>query len=239
MTAEPGNSRTVLVVEDDPDLRELLETNLRIAGYRTVAAADGHGALQQARAHRPDAVLLDLMLPGVPGSEVLSRLRADADLGAVPVVLLTARAEESDHLVGLALGADDYITKPFSMKVLLARLQTLLRRSSQPAQAPRRVRIGGVEVDLDTHQVTAATGPLKLTLTEFRILAALASAEGRVLSRRQLVSTAIGQGVMVTERTIDVHVVALRRKLGAQGTLIRTVRGVGYRMVEHAIGRSV
>jgi DNA-binding response OmpR family regulator len=226
----PSSGRALLIVEDDADLRDMLEINLRRMGYRTATAGDGHEALRQARAHKPDLVLLDLMIPGMQGTEVATRLRSGA--GAAPaIIMLTARAEETDELVGLALGADDYITKPFSLKVLLARIEAVLRRSGGASAGPgaRRLRVGPIEVDLDSHEVRADGEPVKLTLTEFRILAALAGAQRRVLSRQELMSVAIGTGVLVTDRTIDVHVTAIRRKLGAHAPIVQTVRGVGYR----------
>lgn len=229
-----ASGRTLLIVEDDAALREMLEINLRRAGYTTLAAQDGPGGLRQAVTHRPDLVILDVMLPGLSGTELASRLRADPVLRGTPVIMVTARAEEMDELVGLAVGADDYITKPFSIKVLLARIEAVLRRAASRGATGRKVRIGELEVDLDAHEATAAGRAVKLTLTEFRILAALVGAEGRVLTRQELISTAIGSGVMVTDRTIDVHVTGIRRKLGSLGGLIVTVRGVGYRVGEGA-----
>jgi two-component system phosphate regulon response regulator PhoB len=222
----------VLVVEDERDLAELLALHLGRAGYQTFTAHEGHRALELASAHRPTAIILDVMLPGLSGTEIAARVRADPALRDTLILMLTARAEEVDQLVGLAVGADDYMTKPFSVKVLLARLEALLRRA-----APRRadapiLRLGKVELNTDTHETSAAGEAVRLTLTEFRILAALLGAGGRVLSRHELVSKAIGPGISVTDRTIDVHMTALRKKLGSQGGLIHTVRGVGYRASE-------
>jgi two-component system phosphate regulon response regulator PhoB len=234
MSATPAQAtrRTVLIVEDDADLREMLELNLQRAGYRTLTAAGGHAALKLASEQRPDLVLLDRMLPEIEGAEVAARLRSDPALGGLAIIMLTARAQETDELVGLAVGADDYITKPFSLQVLLARIEAVLPRTSRPAApAPgtRRVRVGSIELDLDAHEAAVDGRPLHLTLTEFRILAALVGAERRVLSRQQLMSAAIGTGVLVTDRTIDVHITAIRKKLGHHGALIQTVRGVGYK----------
>jgi DNA-binding response OmpR family regulator len=226
---------TVLVVEDERDLAELLALHLRRAGYQTFISHDGLGGLELARRHHPDLLVLDVMIPGLSGTEVASRVRADPSLAGVLIVMLTAKSEEVDQLVGLAVGADDYITKPFSVKVLIAKIQALLRRASGAAGAGAPsppLRLGGIEVNTASHEARAGGEPLKLTLTEFRILAALLRAGGRVLSRHELVSKAIGPGITVTDRTIDVHMTALRKKLGHHGALIHTVRGVGYRASE-------
>jgi len=222
-------NKLILVVEDETDLAELVAFNLSKAGYRTQTASDGRTAVQRIAAQIPDLVLLDLMLPGLTGTEIASRLRTDPATAKLPIIMLTAKADEVDQLVGLAVGADDYITKPFSMKVLLARVDAVLRRAGETAPADSGLRLGDLHIDLDSHQVAAAGEPIKLTLTEFRLLAALVQASGRVLSRRHLMSRAMGPGVTVTERTIDVHMTAIRKKLGSCGGLIRTVRGVGYR----------
>jgi DNA-binding response OmpR family regulator len=167
---------------------------------------------------------------------VASRLRTDPSTAKVPIVMLTAKADEVDQLVGLAVGADDYITKPFSMKVLAARIDAVLRRTGERHGSESKITIGDVVIDLGTHEAAAGGVPVKLTLTEFRLLTALVQAKGRVLSRRHLMSRAMGPGVTVTERTIDVHMTAIRKKLGASGGMIRTVRGVGYRAASEPEG---
>jgi DNA-binding response OmpR family regulator len=228
-------SARILVVEDQRDLAELLVFNLTRSGYEATAVHDGREALEQIRKSTPDLLLLDVMLPGLTGTELASRLRADAATASLPIIMLTARTEEVDELVGLTVGADDYITKPFSTKVLLARIEAVLRRAAAAASdspAARRLRVGGLELDLDTHQALVAGRPVRLTLTEFRLLASLLAVEGRVLSRHHLINKAMGPGVLVTERTIDVHMTAIRKKLGEHGGLIQTVRGVGYRVSE-------
>jgi len=229
-----ATKKHILVVEDERDLVELLEINLRRAGFEVSSAADGRAALARARSLGPDLVLLDLMLPHLSGSEVAQRLRAEPATASIPIIMLTARADEVDQIVGLTIGADDYITKPFSMKILLARVQAVLRRATDSPRAPGRLALGQVEVDTASHQVRIDGEPVQLTLTEFRLLASLLLARGRVLSRGDLMTKAMGPGVLVTERTIDVHITALRRKLGPAGGLIRTVRGVGYRASEAA-----
>lgn len=221
---------TILVVDDERDLLELVSYNLKSAGYEVVTAGTGRQALDLIAAKPPDLVLLDLMLPGLTGTEVAGRIRANPATASLPIIMLTAKGGEVDQLVGLAVGADDYIPKPFSMKVLLARIAAVLRRSASkdPAQH-RELTMQSVRVDLETHEVTVGGEAVKLTLTEFRLLAALLQASGRVLSRAALMSKAMGPGVTVTERTIDVHITAVRKKLGAMGAIIKTVRGVGYR----------
>jgi DNA-binding response OmpR family regulator len=228
-------SARVLVVEDQRDLAELLVFNLVRSGYEATAVHDGREALEQIRKSTPDLVLLDVMLPGLTGTELASRLRADSATASLPIIMLTARSEEVDELVGLTVGADDYITKPFSTKVLLARIEAVLRRAAAAANdspAARMLRVGDLALNLDTHQALVAGRPVRLTLTEFRLLASLLAVEGRVLSRHHLINKAMGPGVLVTERTIDVHMTAIRKKLGEHGGLIQTVRGVGYRVSE-------
>lgn len=224
-----GKKRRVLVVDDERDLVELVAYNLKQNGYDVAVAFDGRSALAAVAKERPDLVLLDVMLPGLSGTEVASRLRADAATATLPIVMLTAKADEVDQVVGLTVGADDYITKPFSTKVLLARIEALLRRAAARPEPADALKLGPIEIDPDTHEARADGRTLKLTLTEFRLLAALIGAGGRVLSRHRLMSLAMGPGITVTERTIDVHITAIRRKLGEHGAIIRTVRGVGYR----------
>lgn len=222
----------ILVVDDERDLAEMIGFNLTRAGYGTSVVHDGRTALASVAQTRPDLILLDLMLPELSGTEVASRIRTDPGTASIPIIMLTAKTDEVDQLVGLTLGADDYVTKPFSIKVLLARIEAVLRRSGRVTSGDAPVRLGGVLIDLTTHEVTVDGKPIKLTLTEFRLLAALAQANGRVLSRHHLMSRAMGPGVTVTERTIDVHMTAIRKKLGKYGPLIRTVRGVGYRATQ-------
>ncbi|UYV12303.1 MAG: response regulator transcription factor [Phycisphaera sp.] len=227
-----GEEKVILIVEDERDLSDLLEYNLGTNGYRTITAHTGREGLSMARAHGPDLVLLDLMLPELPGTEVAKQIRADKALGRVPIIMLTAKGDEVDQVVGLAVGADDYVTKPFSMKVLLARIEAVFRRSHQGGRSSEQVlRLGGVALDLETHEATLEGNSIPFTLTEFRLLSALIEADGKVLSRADLMSHAMGPGVTVTERTIDVHITSIRRKMGRWGQQIKTVRGVGYRAV--------
>jgi len=217
----------ILVVEDERQLADLLAYNLRREGYEVALAHDGREGLNKARAALPDAVVLDLMLPVLGGLEVCRELRAGERTRQIPVLILTAKAEETDQLVGFSLGADDYVTKPFSVKVLLQRVKALLRRADAPGGAADAVEHAGVRVDRVRHEATVDGAGVDLTRTEFRLLECLLRQPGRVFTRAQLMDAAMGE-VAVLERTIDVHVKALRRKLG-RPDLIETVRGVGYR----------
>jgi DNA-binding response OmpR family regulator len=233
--AAPSKGRpTVLVVDDEKDLVDLIAYNLQRNGYDVLTANTGDAALEFATRDRPSLVLLDLMLPGLSGTEVARRLRADGRTAAIPIIMLTAKSEETDVVVGLTLGADDYVTKPFSMKILLARLANVLRRADAGLTAAdddggtATLRAGPLAIDPDKHEVTVDGEPVKLTLTEFKLLSALVTARGRVLTRDQLMDKAMGVDVSVTDRAIDVHVTAIRKKLGLAHWLVRTVRGVGY-----------
>lgn len=243
-----GNAgKRILIVEDERDLAEMLSYNLTRAGYAPIVAQDGPRAIQLAQASPPDGVILDLMLPGLGGLEVARVLRETPSTTSIPILMLTARAEEADELAGLAAGADDYVTKPFSVRVLLARVEALLRRvpsvadvagtpgnagaSGSPADgAGHQITLGLVHADLDQHSITSDGQPVKLTLTEFKLLVALMASPKRVLSRNELIAKVMGSGIIVTSRTIDVHIAAIRKKLGHAGGQIRTVRGVGYQM---------
>ncbi len=219
----------ILIADDEPDLLDLVAINLESAGYGVICARDGVEALGAVRASLPDLVILDVMMPLLSGVEVARRIRADPACSRIPVLLLTARVGESDQVSGLAAGADDYITKPFSVRVLLARVEAALRRAPVRSPAQSVLRLADIEVRLDSHEVLCGDERLALTPTEFRLLVALIEASGRVLHREELVRKGMGPGVAVTDRAIDVHMAALRRKLGASAGLIRTVRGVGYR----------
>ncbi|MBS0195381.1 MAG: response regulator [Planctomycetes bacterium] len=223
------SSKQILVVDDERDLAELLVYNLKRAGYDVVTAFNGRAALEAIGGRVPDLILLDVMLPELSGTEVASRVRSNPQTANVPIIMLTAKGEEVDQIVGLTVGADDYIPKPFSMKVLLARIEAVLRRSERAAQPGGTLLMGGLRISPETHEVTVHNEPIKLTLTEFRLLASLVQAGGKVLNRQMLMARAMGAGVTVTERTIDVHMTAIRKKLGECSGIIKTVRGVGYR----------
>ena len=224
--------RTILVVEDEPQIAALVRDYLEHAGFAVLAAADGGSALTAARQRRPDAVVLDLGLPVVDGLDVVRALRRDS---TVPIVILTARGDESDRVAGLELGADDYVVKPFSPKELVARIRAVLRRVEAAAQPAEQLLAGELEVDLARRRVTVAGRPVQLTPTEFELLAALAREPGRVLTRGQLLDAVHGFSLESYERAIDGHVKNLRRKIepdpGAP-RYVRTVHGVGYALAE-------
>ena len=222
--------RTVLVVDDNVKIVEVLSAYLEAEGYRAVVAYDGPTAEQLARSERPDIALVDIMLPGVDGLELTRRLQREHDL---PVILVTARAEEVDRLVGLELGADDYITKPFSPREVVARVKAVLRRGERAAREGGVLHVGDLEVDTETREVRAAGSRVELTRTEFDILATMAAHPGRVYSRLRLLEAAQGDAFEGYERTVDAHVKNLRRKLGddpKEPRYIRTVFGVGYKV---------
>lgn len=219
----------VLVIEDDRSLAEVLAYNLKQAGYDVIVATDGQDGLLQAELKTPEIVILDLMLPVIDGLDVCRRLRAGAATKETLIVMLTAKAEESDELIGFSLGADDYVTKPFSVKVLLERIKALRRRRLADPSGDEVTSRLGVTVNRRRHQASIDGQPLPLTRSEFRLLDTLIRQAGRVFHRSELIDAALGEDTMVMERTIDVHIRALRRKMGEHADLIETVRGVGYR----------
>ncbi|HTW93531.1 MAG TPA: response regulator [Tepidisphaeraceae bacterium] len=233
--ASTPTKRRILVVDDERDIVDLLRYNLSKNGYEVLVAYDGNEALELARRELPDLIVLDLMLPVVTGTEVARRLKGEAATAGIPIVMLTAKGEETDVVVGLTLGADDYVTKPFSVKILMARLATVLRRSegAAPGEGGPLLKAGPLTIDTAKHEVEVDGEAIKLTLTEFKLLSALLNARGRVLTRDQLMDKAMGTDVFVTDRAIDVHVTAIRKKLGKSHWLVRTVRGVGYRLREN------
>jgi two-component system phosphate regulon response regulator PhoB len=222
---------TVLLVEDERDIADLVRYHVEKAGMRVVHAADGGTALRLARAELPDVVVLDLMLPGLDGLEVCRQLRREAATRRLPIIMLTARGEEVDRVVGLELGADDYVVKPFSPRELIARIRAVLRRSDGPVPEPTGRATGELHVDEARHAVTVGGRPVELTAKEFGLLAALMRADGRVLGREQLLETVWGYGnaAEIESRTVDVHVRRLRAKLGSEARRIVTVKAVGYR----------
>src|SRR6266850_1618481 len=223
-------ARDVLVVEDEPDIRRLVVLHLERDGFRCRTAASGPDALREVKEAVPDLVVLDLMLPELDGLEVCRRLRRDASTASVPIIMLTAKSDEVDRVVGLEIGADDYVAKPFSPKELVARVRAVLRRA-RPEPAPRVLSQSAVTLDPARHLVTLHGRRLELTPKEFDLLQALLEAAGRVLSREHLLSRVWGyaRADEIESRTVDVHVRRLRAKLGDAGTLITTVKSVGYR----------
>ena len=223
---------TVLVIDDEKDLLELVRYNLEKEHLDVITATDGQSGLDIGLRHKPDLVLLDLMMPGMSGLEVCKQLRADARTGRVPIIMLTAKAAETDKIVGLEMGADDYITKPFSVRELLARVRAVLRRSSPEAPAGEVIRRAKLVIDVSKHEITWDGKRVNLTATEFRILEYLVTRPGRVLSRDEIIDAALGRDASVFNRTIDVHITALRKKLGDGGPHIETVRGFGYKWTD-------
>ena len=232
--------QSVLVVEDEDDIRELVSYNLLKEGYQVAGVASGEDALAAVEAKPPDLILLDLMLPGLDGLSVCRKLKGKPQTGAIPVVMLTAKGEESDIVAGLNMGADDYIAKPFSPKVLLARIRAVLRRAAeedQPAEEEEEDDGESIEVrDLlihpGRHEVLVRGKPVELTATEFKLLHLLAQRPGWVFTRQKILDGVHGNNYAITERAVDVQVVGLRRKLGPAGAYLETVRGVGYRFKE-------
>jgi two-component system phosphate regulon response regulator PhoB len=222
-------SQRILIVDDEADLRELVRYQLEGAGFQTREATTGSEALDAARSWKPDAVILDLMLPDIPGTEVCRALRSDPVLRDTAVIMLTARGEEVDRVVGFELGADDYVTKPFSPRELTLRLQAVLKRVRGGAVADEDLRIGDLLIQRGSHRVYVKGRELSLTATEFKLLLHLASTRGRVQTRDYLLDAVWGDETHVTLRTVDTHMKRLREKLGSAKAYIETVRGVGYR----------
>lgn len=228
---------TILVVDDEDDLRKVLDFNLRNAGFETLLAATGQEAIDLAKAHHPDLILLDIMLPDMQGTKVCKELKTDAETRDIPVVMVSARGEEIDRVVGFELGADDYVTKPFSVREVVLRVRAILKRVSPEEEVIEvkvedKIDFGDLELDRARHRVWLADEEVKLTATEFRLLETFLVRRGRVQTRDALLKDVWGEDITVTPRTVDTHVKRLREKLGDSGTYIETVRGVGYRFAE-------
>jgi len=231
--------KTILLVEDDADLLEVLRLTFEMEGFHCVEAQDGEAALDKARRYAPDIVILDLMLPKLDGIEVCRRLRANPAFHGLPILMLTARSEESDVVLGLGIGADDYLAKPARPRELVARVRNLLRRGGvqDPVVNDKMIAVGELVVDPVRFEVRfGEEPPIQLTPTEFKLLQTLAGRPGRVYRRAELLDATIGAGAIVTERNIDTHIKAVRKKLGDHGELIETVRGVGYRFHDQVSG---
>jgi len=224
--------QVIAALDDEPDLLELLKVNLRKAGYRFEGFEEAEGLYRYLEREKPDLILLDLMLPGTDGLEVCRHIRGSEALAGIPIIMLTARGDESDKVVGLELGADDYVTKPFSVKELVARIHAVLRRPRGGEAAARRIVIDPLVIDIDRFEVTVEGAKTDLTATEFKILQLLASRKGRVFTRDQILDFLWGQEKAVVDRTIDVHIRNLREKLGRAASLIKNIRGVGYKLEE-------
>ncbi len=225
----------ILVIEDDEDIQELLKFNLAKEGYQVSAAETGEDGLRMATQNLPDLILLDLMLPKIDGLEVCKRIRAHPRASGIPIIMLTAKGEEADVVTGLEIGADDYIAKPFSPKVVIARVRNILRRREKTAPAgDEPLKIRDIFIHPGRHEVSIKNKPVDLTFTEFRVLQLLATRPGWVFTRQQIVDGVRGEDYAVTERSVDVQIVGLRKKMGPSGAMIETVRGVGYRFKDEA-----
>ena len=223
---------TILIVEDDPDIVDLLQYTLEREGYPVIVAKDGERGLFEAQSRKPGLVLLDLMLPGKDGLEICRTLKADRSTRGIPVVMLTAKGEESDVVLGLELGAEDYVRKPFSPRELVARVRAVLRRGTAQPIEKTRLEVGGVVLDRERHEVSLDGEHLEFTRSEFRLLWTLARHPGRVYTRDELVERLTDGETIILERNIDVHVSAIRKKLGSDRNIIGTVRGVGYKCID-------
>jgi two-component system, OmpR family, phosphate regulon response regulator PhoB len=227
--------KRIIIVEDEQDFGELVAGRLTREHYDVEVVCDGLEGLRKIRTKPPDLVLLDLMLPGMSGTEIATELRSDPRTERLPIIMMTAKNAENDIVVGLHAGADDYVTKPFSMSVLAARISAVLRRAgSSAAQKSGVLRAGPICIDRHCHRVRIDDQSIPLTLTEFRLLVVIVAGNGRVFTRDQLVDGAIGYNAVVTDRTIDVHITSLRRKLGSARRYVETVRGAGYRLATAA-----
>ena len=226
----------ILVIEDEQDILTNIKLRLENRGFTVFTATSGEEGFEIALKKSPDMILLDLMLPGIGGLGVLSQIRNEKKTSDIPVIIVSALGEESDVVVGLESGADDYVSKPFNTAVLIARINAILRRNRVQDET-ETLTVGPVQINLDAFSVSVDDQPITLTGAEFRLLLTLAKSKGRVLTRNQLIDNVLGNDMIVTERTIDVHITALRSKLGKARTMIETVRGVGYRLNPSAEGQ--
>src|SRR6266852_8542240 len=226
---ETGSGRNILIIEDETDVADLLSLNLRKAGFRVSTAGDGASGLQKARDNRPDFIILDLMLPKMPGLEVCRTLKGDPATRHIPIMMLTAKAEEIDRIVGLEFGADDYVTKPFSPREVILRIQAILRRGDSTPEE-EHLSAGSIVIDPARHHVSVAGKRVNLTSIEFKLLRTLMQRRGRVQGRDRLLNDVWGYESVIDTRTVDTHVRRLRKKLGKAADVIESVRGFGYRM---------
>ena len=222
------STETVLVIEDEEDIADLIAHNVREAGFHAIVAQNGTSALKMIDSHPPDLIVLDLMLPDLDGNEICRTLKRKKATQSIPIIMVTAKGEEVDRIVGLELGADDYIVKPFSTRELILRIKNVLRRWKGPKTKKTTLSHGDVVLDLDAHKLTVGGKRVELTLTEFKLLHELLENKGRVRSREILLNNVWGYSFEGYERTVDTHIQRLRRKLSNLGTIIETVRGIGY-----------
>ncbi len=223
---------SILVVEDEEDIVDLIEYHLKQSGFSVITALDGPSGLERARKEHPSLIILDLMLPEMDGKDICRALKSNPSTQSIPILMLTAKAEEVDRIVGFELGADDYVTKPFSPKELVLRVKAILRRKEVPQEGEKIIQIGDLLIDIDRHHVAVKKDPVRLTSTEFKLLVELASKKGRVLSREHLLDKVWGYTYEGYARTVDTHIRRVREKLGPSGDYIETIRGVGYRFKE-------
>lgn len=222
----------IVLIEDEEDIAALIKMQAEMSGYKVIHEIDGLNGLRSVEREKPDLVVLDIMLPGQNGLDVCRKLKGNADLKDIPVIMISAKSEEIDVILGLELGADDYVAKPFSPKVLFSRIKAVLRRGKEPEKAPKIVAFGDFILELDRYQLKKNDKAIALTLSEFGILRRLVLSRGKVLTRNQLLDEVQNDDAFIVDRNIDVHIASLRKKLGPNFTWIQTVRGVGYRFLE-------
>ncbi len=228
------NRKKIVVIEDEPDIVEVVSYNLKREGYNVLSVERGDEGLNLVRNQSPNLVILDLMLPGMDGLSICQQMKSDPLVRDIPVIIISGKGEESDVVIGLELGADDYLTKPFRGRELVARVKAVLRRGpTQEDQTSERAVVNNLVIDVARHEVRVGDELIDLTATEFKILYQLASQPGRAFTREQLLNRVVGLGVVVVDRNIDVHILAVRKKLGDAAKMIQTIRGVGYRLVDH------
>lgn len=224
--------KSILIIEDEKDIADLVEYHLKQSGFKVLTALDGPSGLETAKKDRPELIILDLMLPGMGGEDICRTLKANPLTQSIPILMLTAKAEQVDRVVGFELGADDYVTKPFNPRELVLRVKAILRRRAIPEEGEKRIKAGDLSIDVDRHSVSIKGQPIQLTSTEFKLLYELASSRGRVKTREYLLDKVWGYTYEGYARTVDTHIRRLREKLGLMGDWIETIRGVGYRFRE-------
>jgi two-component system, OmpR family, phosphate regulon response regulator PhoB len=225
-------TKSILIVEDEKDIVDLIAYHLKQSGFSVLTAMDGASGLDQARKGKPGLIILDLMLPGMDGKDICRALKSNPLTQSIPILMLTAKAEEVDRVIGFELGADDYVTKPFSPRELVLRVKAILRRKEEPREAQRTIQTGDLSIDIDRHHVSIKKRPVPLTSTEFKLLVELVSKKGRVQTRENLLDKVWGYTYEGYARTVDTHIRRLREKLGPLGNSIETIRGLGYRFRE-------
>ncbi len=226
--------KSILIIEDEKDIVDLIEYHLKQSGFSAISSLDGPTGLERAKKKRPDLIILDLMLPGISGKDICRSLKSNPLTQSIPILMLTAKAEETDRLIGFELGADDYVTKPFSPKELVLRVKAILRRKEVDHEGEKTIQIGDLLIDIERHHVSIKKSPVRLTSTEFKLLVELASKKGRVQTREHLLDRVWGYTYEGYARTVDTHIRRLREKMGPLGDSIETIRGVGYRFREES-----